>query len=338
MHIGHRYRLLQTLTWSRSEILFPLQWATAVTIVYTQLELTWMALPALPMSLIGIAVAFYLGFKNNAAYDRMWEARKIWGAIVNASRSWAFSARDLLGAHADAAELDAGERDALRAELVLRHVAWMDALRHQLREVKSWEHNTAAYRKLRQRYAAAEYTEELPEVLGRTLAEAEVAEVLGKLNPAAHLLANQSRRLAELRARGLLDGFAHTQLQALLHELMAQQGKAERIKNFPFPRQYATVNSFFATLFALLIPFGLLTEFSALGANAVWLTIPFATIVSWVFLTAEKIGDWSENPFEGLSNDVPITAMARGIERDIREMIGETELPPAREPQGMILY
>ena len=115
MHIGHRYRLLQTLTWSRSEILFPLQWATAVTIVYTQLELTWMALPALPMSLIGIAVAFYLGFKNNASYDRMWEARKIWGAIVNASRSWAFGARDLVSA-VHGGDASADELQAARAE------------------------------------------------------------------------------------------------------------------------------------------------------------------------------------------------------------------------------
>ena len=58
-----------------------------------------------------------------------------------------------------------------------------------------------------------------------------------------------------------------------------------------------------------------------------WLTIPFATLVSWVFLTADKIGDWSENPFEGLANDVPIKNMARGIERDIRQMLDETDLP-----------
>ena len=75
-----------------------------------------------------------------------------------------------------------------------------------------------------------------------------------------------------------------------------------------------------------------------MGHGAVWLTIPFATAVSWVFLTTDKIGDWSENPFEGLANDVPITAMARGIERDLLQMIGEEELPPERQPAGMILY
>lgn len=114
---------------------------------------------------------------------------------------------------------------------------------------------------------------------------------------------------------------------------MTQQGKAERIKNFPFPRQYATVNRFFALAFCILVPFGMVAEFAQLGDGlGVWLTIPFSTLVGWVFLTADKIGDWSENPFEGLANDVPITAMSRGIERDIRQMAGETDLPPARQP------
>ena len=335
MHTGHRYGLLQTLNWSRQGLILPLVWAVITTCIFELGDIHWLALPTLPLSLVGIAVAFYLGFKNNASYDRMWEARKIWGAIVNASRSWAFGSRDLVsdqhGGSADAEQLH-----AIRRELVLRHVAWLDALRHQLRQIKSWEHNDKHIQ--RWRSAVAEYNEDLPALLANTLPHAEVDEVLSKINPAAHLLANQSRALAQLRANGLLDAFAHIKLQGLLDELMTQQGKAERIKNFPFPRQYSTVNSFFAHLFTLLLPFGMMREFDAMGDHAVWLTIPFAAIVSWVFLTADKIGDWSENPFEGLSNDVPITTMARGIERDIREMIGETELPPARKPHGQILY
>ena len=344
MHTGHRYGLLQTLSWSRRGLILPGIWSTVATCVYVLTGIHWLALPALPMSLVGIAVAFYLGFKNNASYDRMWEARKIWGAIVNASRSWAFGARDLVSPiHRPPSEdpPSAEQLAGLRAELVLRHVAWMDALRHQLRQVKTWEHNGEKYDALRKSVGVAEYREDLAEVLAPNLPDGEVEKVLAQLNPAAHLLANQSRHLAELRAAGLLDGFAHVKLQALLDELMAEQGKAERIKNFPFPRQYSTVNSIFAHLFMVLLPFTMLNEFNefhAISEHIVWLTVPFSTIVSWVFLTADKIGDWSENPFEGLANDVPITSMARGIERDIRQMIGETELPPPREPDGMILY
>ncbi|MEM6733805.1 MAG: bestrophin family ion channel, partial [Myxococcota bacterium] len=170
------------------------------------------------------------------------------------------------------------------------------------------------------------------------LAPTEADEVLEQINPAAHLIANQSRELKALRERGLIDGFGHLHLQELLQELMIQQGKAERIKNFPFPRQYATVNSFFAGLFTLLLPFGLLKEFASMGPHYVWATIPFATIVSWVFLTTDQIGDWSENPFEGLANDVPISSMSRGIERDIRQIVGLQELPPPREQWGAIQF
>ncbi len=335
MHVGRRYRLFQTLRWSKWDILVPMAYAAVAVAIYDLAGIHWVALPTLPMSLVGIGVAFYLGFKNNASYDRTWEGRKIWGAIVNASRSWAYGARDLVGV----GEHDQGDEAlaAIRLELVHRHVAWMDALRHQLREVKSWEHQGPLFERLRDA-EVPERKEDLRALLAANLTESDLEAALTKINPAAHLLAQQSRRLAELRKGGIIDGFTHLHLQELLQELMTQQGKAERIKNFPFPRQYATVNSFFAILFALLVPFGMLAEFAELGEHGEWLTVPFAAAVSWVFLTTDRIGDWSENPFEGLANDVPISQMARGIERDIRQMVGETELPPAREPVGQTLY
>lgn len=337
MHIGKRYRLLQTLSRSSRDIVVPFLWASAVTVVYEVLGFRFLGIPTLPMSLVGIAVAFYLGFKNNSSYGRLWEGRIIWGGIVNASRSWAYGVRDLV-TDLHGGEASAEELKAVRLELVKRHAAWMDALRFQLRQLKPWEHDSEAFMALRRATHVPEVTEDLGEQLRRNLAEAEALEVRAQLNPAARLLANQSRRLAELRRKGLLDGFGHMHLQALLTELMTQQGKAERIKNFPFPRQYATVNFMFAALFALLLPFGLLPEFAKLGAHMAWLAIPFSTVVSWVFLTTDRIGEWSENPFEGLANDVPISQMARGIERDILQMVGEKELPPAREPDGSLLF
>ncbi|MBX2801318.1 MAG: hypothetical protein KTR31_26810 [Myxococcales bacterium] len=335
MYIGRRYPLPATLGWSRSNIIWPMAWAASVTAVH-ELTPVSLGMPWLPISAIAVAVAFYLGFKNSASYDRTWEARKIWGAIVNASRSWAYSARDLVHAvHLpEDTQIQPEELVQVREQLVLRHVAWLDALRHQLRKVQTWEHQGGRIRRWRK---AAEYEEDLSEVLGRCLPEEEVVDVVSKINPAAHLISNQSRQLAELREWGVIDGFAHIELQVLLKELMTQQGKAERIKNFPFPRQYATVNSIFAWLFTLMLPFGMIPEFAGLGPQMVWLTVPFATVVAWVFLTTDQIGDWSENPFEGLANDVPITAMARGIERDVRELVGQSDLPPPREPSGKIL-
>lgn len=337
MHTGRRYRFWQTLVWSRWLVVLPLLWSGFVTTLFVFAEAHWLGIPTLPMSLIGVAVAFYLGFKNNASYDRLWEARKIWGGIVNSSRAWALGARDLVSV-VHGAQTPNEELSTVRRQLVMRHIAWLHALRHQLRKLQPWEHTSPAFQRLRAATGVAEYRESLSVELTKLLPAEEVQVVLAQINPALHLLANQSRALAELRTRGLLDGHAHVQLQRVLDDLLAEQGKSERIKNFPFPRQYATVNFFFAVLFAVLIPFGLLPQFAERGPELVWLTVPFSTVVSWVFLTTDKIGDWSENPFEGLANDVPITSMARGIARDLIQLIGDKDLPAAAESHGALVF
>ena len=109
--------------------------------------------------------------------------------------------------------------------------------------------------------------------------------------------------------KGLIDPFRHGEMENMLVNLYEQQGKCERIKNFPYPRQFATLNLHFVWLFAILVPFGLLQEFDKLGDHFVWLTIPFTVLVCWVFLTMEKIGEATENPFEGTPNDVPMAAL-----------------------------
>ena len=58
-----------------------------------------------------------------------------------------------------------------------------------------------------------------------------------------------------------------------------------------------------------------------------WMSIPLTALVIWVFFLMEKVGDYSENPFEGSYNDVPITTIARAIEIDLREMINDSDIP-----------
>lgn len=125
----------------------------------------------------------------------------------------------------------------------------------------------------------------------------------------------------------------------MLTHLYTHQGKCERIKNFPYPRQSATLNLFFTSLFVFLLPFGLVTEFNDLGGHLVWLNVAFSTLVSWVFVTLEKVGESSENPFEGSANDTPMYAMSRAIEIDLREMLGEdkSQIPSAVELENQIL-
>jgi putative membrane protein len=84
-----------------------------------------------PVGILGISVAFYLGFKNNASYDRTWEARKIWGGIVNNSRTFG----------AAVCSFFQGENEqAVKKEILYRHIAWLTALRFQLRLEREWEH------------------------------------------------------------------------------------------------------------------------------------------------------------------------------------------------------
>lgn len=117
----------------------------------------------------------------------------------------------------------------------------------------------------------------------------------------------------------------------ILNDFYTHQGKAERIKKFPFPRQYGSMSYVFVGLYIFLLPFGMVTEFhdyKDFGDWGAWLSIPFTVIVGWVFLMMELIGDYSENPFEGLGNDIPMLSLCRTIEIDLKEMLGETNLPP----------
>ena len=124
---------------------------------------------------------------------------------------------------------------------------------------------------------------------------------------------------------------------ATLEEAYNLQGKCERIKNTPLPRQYAYFSKVFTWIFIILLPFGMVGEFAKMGHGLIWLTVPFCVLISWVFITMEIVGDNSEDPFEGFVNDVPMTALCRTIEIDLREMLGETELPEKIKPVNDVL-
>lgn len=127
--------------------------------------------------------------------------------------------------------------------------------------------------------------------------------------------------MRELLELGLIEDFRHMELERILMEFYNQQGASERIKNFPYPRQFASLNLWFIKIFVFLVPFGMLQEFGKIGSDYIWMTIPFAALSGWIFTTMERIGETSENPFEGSANDVPITTIAKGIEIDMLEML-----------------
>lgn len=335
MHIGRQYTLVEFLYWSRYDSYWILGGAAVPTAAYQLLGYSWLAMPWVPIALIGTAAAFIAGFRNNATYSRAWESRQIYGGIVNTSRTWALQVLDFVRA---SAAFDDEQSRTARSQLVHRHIAWLTALRFQLRQPRPWEStllaNNLEYQQ--QHFTVPERTEDVRDALRAVVDPAEYPEVLAASNRATRLIALQGRQLATLHAEGVFDSYHHVALERTLSELYEHQGRCERIKNYPYPRQYATISKFFIRLFIMLTPLGLLTEFGRLGPWQGWLTVPAAFLIGWVFNAMDRIGESTENPFEGNANDTPITTLSRTIEIDLRELLGEANIPSPLAAQDNI--
>jgi putative membrane protein len=334
MHSGKSYKLSEFLVWTKRTILWLLILGIVPTILYQVVGLKWLAIPWTVVALLGTATAFIVGFKNTQTYNRTWEARQIWGAILNSSRTWGTMSRDFLN------------NSTKTKELVYRHFAWLTALRYQMRDSRVWETTTKAYNEdYKAFYSVPEKESPLETELAKYITEDELKYILNTKNRAVQLMSLQSKTLKELFANKEIDSYQFVEMEKMVKDFYDNQGKSERIKNFPYPRQFATINTFFIRLFCFLLPFGMLKEFDKLNesmegimkGNMVWLVIPFSVLISWVYTSLEQVGESTENPFEGGANDVPISQMSRTIEIDLREMLGETNLPPALQPKNNII-
>lgn len=340
MYIDRVFSLKNLFRFYTLQILIFLIYSGLITALYYFFDLTWLRIPWAPLTLLGIALAFYVGFKNNSSYDRTWEARKIWGGIVNSSRSWGTMVTAYVTNEFATQKVSDAALQKAHKILIYRHIAWLYRLKRQLRVLKSWEHNrpiNTYYRK----HILTLFPNESPEKeLENFLENEEVKEILAAKNGCTRLIHKQSQELKELKFKGLIDDFRHMEMQNMLNQFFTLQGQGERIKNFPLPRQYATLSIYFVYIFIFLLPLGLITAFTEanLPPQFVWATIPFATLLSWVFWVMEEAGDYTENPFEALAFDVPMTSLTRTIEIDLREMLGETDLPePITPKEGFIV-
>ena len=344
MHIKKIYSASEMARWTRFETLLFIIIITAWVAIYYFFDLGWLKVPWTPLALIGTAVAFVIGFQNNSAYGRIWEARKIWGGIVNTSRTFGMFVQDMVSNEYAKTPFSEEQLKSEIKTLTYRHIAWMTALRHAMRMPKPWE--ITAKHKTNQEWdiRPPERDSTLEVDLRPYIPEGDFDYVMGKNNKQTALLYLQSHHLKKLKEQGIIWEFSFLQLEGVLEELFTLQGKSERIKNFPYPRHFATLNHFFMWIFVLLLPLALVPQFAEIGVQFknshqqisdlfVWFSIPFYVMVAWVFHTMERIGRTGENPFEGTSNDVPISTIARGIEIDLRQNLGEAkEEIPAQFP------
>jgi putative membrane protein len=348
MYVQRRFPFISLIIWTKRELIFFVIFSGLVTVLYEVLGIKWLQVPLAPVALVGTAVAFMVGFQNNAAYDRIWEARKIWGGIVNTSRTLIITVKDSFYMHRHEAKQD--EKEVLRT-ITNRHIAWLTALRYAMRAKKPWE---ASYEKMQKQkkafvYNIPEFKTPLEDELKPYLSEKEFAHVMTIDNKPNAIMSLQSEHLRRLTDEKKLWDFSLLNLQQMLQELTALQGKSERIKNFPYPKQYASIGYHFVHIFMWLLPMAIIPAFALMGEEVtktnpiigdyfVWLNIPFTAIVIWVFNTMLRVGLAGENPFEGSPNDVPISNISRGITRDILQIIGEdpAKIPPPFENKNHI--
>lgn len=331
------------ISWSGHHLVWLTLVMTAAAALY-YFELIKLSIPWLPISVIGTAVAFYVGFKNNQAYDRMWEARKVWGGIVNDSRTWGMMVDGFvtnLFADQKASET---EIHNIKQRLIYRHIAWLYAHRSQLLLPTSWEHisqggHTSRYARFYQdTFGVGLVDDEVTKIeLQHFLPKREYNRLIDYKNTATQIINEQSRDLRTIREQGLIEDFRHMEMANILKSFYTLQGKNERIKKFPFPRQYANMSRYFVGIFIALLPFSMIPELMKFSDWTMWLAIPVSVLIGWVYIMMEIVGDYSENPFQGMANDIPMLSLCRTIEIDLREMLGETDLPPAIEAKNGIL-
>ncbi len=328
MYVKRYYSFWMTVRWSKYSLIYGLLYSLVIIIIYEVTGIPF-SLPWEPISVIGIAVAFFLGFKNNSSYDRTWEARKIWGAIVNESRTFATGVLSLPNKDLPFEE---------KRKLIRRHLAWLLSLKHVMRTEKSWEHNLPVNKLNFIPGFIKEYYDGIYAEIDKYLTEEELAKLKTLSNVPSQLLKMQSLGISELNEKGFISDYKHVWLHQLIGKLYTHQGMSERIKNFPFPRQYASTGLWILYIFCALIPFGLLDIFEQSRSLHYSLTVPFSAVVIWTFFVVDRIGDYSENPFEGGYNDVPISSVSRAIEIDLLEMMDEKDIPePYKTENGFLM-
>ncbi|MFT7612605.1 MAG: putative membrane protein [Parvicellaceae bacterium] len=270
--------------------------SSAVAVMCEVYDYHLLELSVVPVSILGGALAIFLGFRNNSAYDMWWEARKVWGGVVNISRTFAMESGSFVTEVFAKGDVSDEEIAKIQRDLSYRHLAWINALRIQLRGQDTWED------------------------LKPFLSEEEYQLLASDRNRATMLLHRQGIALKKAHEKGFLDDFRHMQMENRIKEMYDLQGKAERIKKTIFPYYYSYFTTIFLWLFVILLPFSLVHDIH-------WAVIPITTMISFVFMMLNKAGTITEDPFEGRAADIPLSSLCRTIEIDVRQQLGETDLP-----------
>jgi ion channel-forming bestrophin family protein len=304
MIVPRERQLTTMLAYVGKPLLLLVLYDLAVVVAYQVMHWNWVAMPHIPLALFGSAIGIIVAFRNQSAYARWWEARTLWGALVNNSRSWARQVTTVMMPMSDA---EAGELKGMQRRLVYHQIAYVHALRQHLRGLEPWEELTPL------------------------LSEQELGKLRGEKNVPLAIQQQMGALLRHCQVRGWIDIAHWRALDNNLDDLVDAQGGAERIKNTPMPKQYDYFPQLFVQIYCILLPLALVT-------NMGWLTPLGSTLVGFIFLALDKIGRDLEDPFENTIYDVPLTAITTTIEINLRQLLGETELPQGQKPVHGVLW
>ncbi len=295
MLLDHRIRISRILknTWKVDLVMIAT--CTAAYFFHFYLLSKHFDIPTIVPTVLGTAIAFFIGFNNNQAYDRWWEARRVWGALVNDSRSWARSVVNYLSS-AENKE----EAMALQKQMIYRHMAFVYLLKNNLRALED-------------------------DTYKQYITEKERNEIDRHNNKPNALLQKQSKQLNEVYKMGLIDSYQFLQFDALLVKFSDEMGMSERIKNTVFPVTYNYLTKLFIWLFVVAI------ELVTVQSMGVW-SIFMSWLIGFVFVSTQINGMSLVNPFENSAAGIPLNQIARTIEINLLQMLGETNIPEPVQP------
>lgn len=289
-----RLRQIALEVWRPLTALF--LWDVAVTVFHYAFHVKE---PPLPIALFGAALSLFLGFRTNAAYARWWEARTLWGALINSSRSLARITISLTRSGGDACA-------ELRQSVILHQITFAHVLRCQLR--------------------GQDPSADIERILG----ENEIKHVLDRSNRPNALLEDISVAYGEALDEGGINPIQQSIVEAALTDIANAQGGMERIKNTPLPSGFRAFPNLATRVFCLLLPIELVADIG-------WVTPLLSTLIGMIFVAALRIAEDLSDPFSNDVHDVPLSAMCTTIEIDLKQALG-MEAPTPLQPVGGVLW
>jgi putative membrane protein len=310
MLVRQNLRLWKAIPYVKYELAVAAAVSTIVYLVYDVGDVDGVGLPNILPGVLGAAVAILVGFRNSAAYGRWTEAATLWYSVANSCRILARLTLTFVDSHKHTPSYDPDRASLFKKQMIYRTLAWVTALKCEVRGSK--------------------HDQRLLESL---LEGEEVDSIRNKQNPTTSIMLMIGHAIYDGMRDGTLQGFDSFQMEGQLAQLATLSTNCLRLRDIPIPRQYTFFTRTIVWFFIIVLPFSFVDVLRSPDTNASWMVIPITVLMAFVFGIIERTGAVNEDPYTNPITAIPLEAIARSVERDLREMLGEAELP---EPVAVV--